>query len=200
MSLTADFSTSQTLGFPESINFVDTSTGSDSNVNSRRVYLRTAASTYLVAEGTTTVNMDENSLLYGAAFTEWAIDTPNTLDPITTTLSSVLDKDYALQVIVEWVSVEDNIEYAVAQYSVTKLIGYTFYNETFDYQLTQILSGNPLVINDNNFFPNKSKLRTCIDSGNQAIDYGVDIFSAQECYDQATNLRLGSVYYFNANS
>lgn len=199
MSLSVDFSTSQTLGYPESINFVDLSTGSDSRVNSRRVYLRTAASTYLVADGTTTVN-DSGGELQGAAFTEWAIDMPNTLDPLTTVLSDVLDKDYALQVIVEWVSVEDSIETAVAQYSTTKLIGYTFYNENFDYQLTQILAGNPLIINDNNFFPNKSKLRTCIDSGNQAIEYGIDIFNAQECYDQATNLRLQSVYYFNANS
>jgi len=94
MSLTVDFSTSQTLGFPESINFVDNSTGSDSNVNSRRVYLRTAASTYLVADGITTVN-NSGGALQGAAFTEWAIDTPNTLDPITTILSNVLDKDYA---------------------------------------------------------------------------------------------------------
>jgi hypothetical protein len=74
------------------------------------------------------------------------------------------------------------------------------YNETFDYQLTQVLTGNPLVINDNNFFPNKSDLRVNIDGGNQAIFFATDLFSAQQCYDRATNLRLGSQYYFNANS
>lgn len=199
MSLSVDFSTSQTLGYPSSINFVDLSTGSDSSVNSRRIYLRTAASTYLVADGTTTVN-DSGGLLNGAAFTEWEVTTPGTLDPVNATLAEVLDKDYALQVIVEWVNKTTSIETAQVLYTATKLIGFTFYNETFDYQLTQILSGNPLVINDNNFFPNKSKLRTCIDSGNQAIEFGIDIFSAQECYDQATELRLNSAYYFNANS
>jgi hypothetical protein len=183
MSLTPSFSTSQTLGYPESINFVDTSTGSDSLIASRRIYLRTAASTYLVEQGTIT---DYNL---------WAVNSVGTINPTTITLSGVLDKDYALQVTVSWRKANGD-----ELYSVTKLIGFTFYNENFDYQLTQILAGNPLIINDNNFFPNKSKLRTCIDSGNQAIEYGSDIFNAQECYDQATNLRLQSVYYFNANS
>lgn len=183
MSFSPNFSTSQTLGFPDSINFTDTSDGDATGIYSRRIYLATAASTYLVEPGTTT------------DYNEWGVIPVDTIDPTTITLSNVLDKDYALQVTVQWMNQFNNPEY-----TVSKLIGFTFYNENFDYQLTQILAGNPLIINDNNFFPNKSKLRTCIDAGNQAVEYGIDIFNAQECYDQATNLRLQSVYYFNANS
>jgi hypothetical protein len=177
MSLTANFSTSQTYGIPNSINFVDTSTGTDDNITSRRIYLKTAANTYLVEKGTST------------NYEEWNYsDATITLD--------VLDKDYGLQVTVEWLDSFNAILYT----KTYDALGFTLYNETFDYQLTQILSGNPLIINDNNFFPNKSELRTNIDAGNQAIYFATDLFAAQQCYDRATSLRLGSQYYFNANS
>lgn len=52
MSLTANFTTSQTYGVPNSINFLDTSTGTDSTITSRRIYMKTAANTYLVQKGT----------------------------------------------------------------------------------------------------------------------------------------------------
>ena len=80
------------------------------------------------------------------------------------------------------------------------MYGFTEYNEMFDYGLTQMLTANPLLINDNDYFPHKSDLRTSIDSGNQAIIYAQDLFAAQQCYDRATNLRLSSQYYFNINS
>jgi hypothetical protein len=176
MSLTANFTTSQTYGIPNSINFLDTSTGTDNTITSRRIYLKTAANTYLVEKDTTT---DYEVWNYS--------DATITLD--------VLEKDYALQVTVEWL----NSSNAVIYTKTYDALGFTLYNETFDYQLTQILSGNPLIINDNNFFPNKSELRTNIDGGNQAIFFATDLFSAQQCYDRATGLRLGSQYYFNAN-
>lgn len=175
MSLTANFTTSQTYGVPNSINFVDTSTGTDGTITSRRVYMKTSANTYLVEQGTTTT------------YEVWAYaDSTITL--------SVLPKDYALEITVQWMAGDTVVT------SKVYTLGFTLYNETFDYQLTQVLSGNPLVINDNNFFPNKSDLRVNIDGGNQAIFFATDLFSAQQCYDRATNLRLGSQYYFNANS
>jgi len=175
MSLTANFATSQTYGVPDSINFVDTSTGTDNTITSRRIYMKTAANTYLVEEGTTT------------DYEVWAYAN-------STITLSVLPKDYALEITVQWLAGTTVV------YSKVYTLGFTLYNETFDYQLTQVLTGNPLVINDNNFFPNKSDLRVNIDGGNQAIFFATDIFSAQQCYDRATNLRLGSQYYFNANS
>jgi hypothetical protein len=178
--MTPNFSTSQTLGVPSSINIVDTSIDIDPAITSRRVYLQKADGTYLVQEGTTT------------DYEFWALaDISITLD--------VLNKDYALLVTVNWIddtTIPNPTVVATKQY----VLGFTLYNETFDYQLTQVLSGNPLVINDRNFFANKSKLRVAIDSGNQALYFAVDLYSGQRCYDEATNLRLNSPYFFNANS
>jgi len=103
-----------------------------------------------------------------------------------------------LYITVDWIDNTSPTPIVVATKSYT--LGFTLYNETFDYQLTQVLSGNPLVINDNKFFSNKSDLRVNIDSGNQAIEFATDIFAAQQCYDRATNLRLNSPYFFNSNS
>jgi len=180
MPFTPGFSTSQTTGIPNSINFTDTSTGLDTNIVSRRVFMQTAANDYLVEQGTTT------------NYEVWAIVSAP-LDPLSISFD-VLKKDMALYITVQWLDVADTV-----LYSKSYLTGFTLYNESFDYQLTQVLSGNPLVINDNNFFPNKSTLRVSIDSGNQAIFLAADIFAAQQCYDRATNLRLNSPYFFNAN-
>lgn len=176
MPFSPNFSTSQVLGLPNQIVFTDTSTGSDPNIASRRVYMQTAANTYLVEIG--------NPYNYEV----WSILN-------TTATYDVLPKDYALYVTVEWLDVND-----IVLYNKQFLLGYTQYNESFDYQLTQVLSGNPLLINDNNFFENKSQLRVSIDSGNQALTFATDIFAGQQCYDRATNLRLNSPYFFNSNA
>jgi hypothetical protein len=176
MPFSPNFSTSQVLGLPNQIVFTDTSTGSDSNIASRRVYMQTAANIYLVELGTTT------------NYEVWSI-----LD--TTVTYDVLSKDYALYVTVEWLNASN-----IVLYNKQFLLGYTLYNESFDYHLTQVLSGNPLLINDNNFFENKSQLRVSIDSGNQALTFAADIFAGQQCYDRATNLRLNSPYFFNSNA
>lgn len=170
------FTTSQTLGAPSVINFLDNSTGSDGAITGRRVYMQTASGSFLVETGTST------------DYELWSI--ANISDSF-----DVLSKDEALRVVVEWVNVS-----GVALYSATQILGFTLYNETFDYQTTQALSGNPLLINDNRFFVNKSALREYIDSGNQAISFAADIFAAQQCYDRATALRLDSQYSFNINS
>jgi hypothetical protein len=176
MPFSPNFSASQTIGVPNSITFTDTSTGTDVNIVSRRVFMQTAANSYLVEEGTTT-NYEVWDYLFSAA------------------TYNVLDKDYALYITVQWL---DGLN--VVLYNKTVLLGFTMYNEEFDYQLTQVLSGNPLVMNDNNFFKNKSDLRVNIDGGNQAISYALDIYGAQQCYDRATNFRLNSPYFYNANA
>lgn len=180
MPFTPNFSTGQTVGIPNKINFTDTSVGSDPNIVSRRVFMRNSANDYIVEAGTTT------------NYEPWAIVSPP-LDPLAVTYD-VLKKDTALFITVQWLDAGN-----IILYEKSFLTGFTLYNEAFDYTLTQVLSGNPLLINDHNFFANKSQLRVSIDSGNQAISLAADIFGAQQCYDRATNLRLNSPYFFNAN-
>lgn len=176
MPFSPNFSTSQVLGLPNQIVFTDTSTGSDSNIASRRVYMQTAANIYLVELGTTT------------NYEVWSI-----LD--TTVTYDVLSKDYALYVTVEWLNASN-----IVLYNKQFLLGYTLYNESFDYQMTQRLTGNPLLINDDSFFEYKSELRVSIDSGDQAISLASNIYNAQQAYDRATKLRVNSQYYFNTNN
>ncbi len=176
MALTPNFSTSQTKGSPNIIVITDTSTGSDVAITQRRVYLQLDDGSFLVPSGTTT-----DYIQWSYAESSISID--------------VLSKDMAINIIVQWLNVSD-----VVLYTDSELNGLTLYNETFDYQLTQLLAANPLLVNDNNFFTNKSDLRTEIDSGNQAITLADDINAAQLCYNRATDLRLQSQYVFNANS
>lgn len=166
MALSPAISVSQTIGEPSIVTVTDDSTGSDPAITQRRVYLNTASNTKLVPEGTST------------EYISW---------PYSSSSISIdaLDKDYALSITVQWLDVSDTV-----LYDKTVDCGLTLYNETFDYQLTQMVSGNPLLINDNGFFQKKSDLRTNIDSGNKALLFAADLFGAQQCYDLATNIRL----------
>lgn len=176
MPLSPNFSTSQVLGEPSEIVVTDTSTGSDVAITQRRIYLLTTDGIFLVPSGTST------------EYIAWiAGSISKTVDALT--------RDRALLITVQWLNVSN-----VVLYDKVILCTFTLYNEAFDYYLTQMLTANPILINDNNFWDNKSTLRTYIDSGNQAVSLAADQAGAQFCYDEATNLRLGSQYYYNANA
>ena len=177
--IVANFSASQTPGVPGTILLTDTSTGTDVAVTQRRVYIQTAAGDYLVEEGVTT------------EYSPW-LDFPSTTG---LTLTDILDKDYGVRIVCQWLDVSNTV-----LYDKTLYYGFTCYNEDFDYQLTQTVAGNPLLISDNNFWGNKSLLRGYIDSGNNAVTRNSDIAAAQQCYDMATALRINSQYFFNINS
>lgn len=176
MPFTPSFSTAQVLGEPSEIVATDTSQGADAAIVARRLYVQIANGDYLVEEGVST------------EWNAWALaDTSATFD--------ILSKDYGVLLTCQWVGVSGQILYAVQQYA-----GFTCYNEMFSDQLVEALSGNPLLINDNNFWVNLSKLRDCIDSGNQSIERFSNLYATQQCYDRGTELRLSSQYYFNTNS
>lgn len=176
MALTPNFTATQTLGEPSVITLTDTSTGSDVTITQRRVYLRKSDGTFLVPEAVTT------------EYIPWALAS-------TTIDIDCLEEDMAIAVVVQWLNVSN-----VVVVDKTICYGFTLYNETFDYGLTQALAGNQLLFNDNSFWKNKSDLRTFIDSGNQAIALASDLYNAQLCYTQATDLRVSSPYFFNENT
>ena len=177
MPFVASATATQPVGEPSVVTVEDTSTGSDGDITTRRVYLRQADGSFLVPDGVDTY------------YTPFPLGS-DTID------IDALDKDYCLDVIVEWLDTNGDVLYD----DTLEAQGFTSYNEDFDYGLTQQLTGNPLLFNDNKFFQEKSNLRTYIDSGDQAAERATDIYGAQQCYDLATNLRLNSQYYFNINS
>lgn len=176
MAFSPAFTATQVKGYPSQIVITDTSSGSDSNITSRRVYLKTKDNTFLVPSGTST-----QYIVWSYANASITID--------------CLDKDYALYVTVEWLDVSNNI-----LYDVISLLGFTLYNETFDYTTSQLMVANPNLINDNDYITNKGFLRTYIDAGNQALTFASDQYTAQICYDLGTTLRVNSQYYFNSNA
>jgi hypothetical protein len=166
MAIVPNFSIGQAYGSPSEVVLTDTSTGSDVAITQRRAFLRKPDGTFLVPEGTST------------DYVEWAYASASiTID--------ALDKDYGLEIVVQWLDVNNAV-----LYDKTISSGLTLYNETYDYGQTQKFSGNPLLINDDGYFARKSRIRACIESGNKAIQRANDIFSAQQCYDDATNIRI----------
>lgn len=175
MALTVNFTATQLLGLPNIIVLTDTSSGSDGNVTSRRVYLRDAYNNDVLPEGTTT------------DYVVWDIgETSINIDCLT--------KDMALNITVEWVDAND-----IALYSKLVFSGFTSYNEDFLYELAGFLAVNYKRTADANFTAQMFKLRTYVDSGDQAVIRGGDIAKAQACYDIATNIRENSAYFFNTN-
>jgi len=154
------------------IRLTDTSTGADAAITQRRVYLQQADGSYLVPTGTTTDYIYWNYL-------DASIDI------------DVLNTDYALLILVQWLNVGNTV-----LYSKNGLYGFTWYNENFLYTLTQFQQNNPTVLQDTNYFNNKSKVRVLIDSGDQAIVWGNDITNAQENYDAASYFRLNENLFF----
>lgn len=178
MALTVSFTASSVAGQPSQILFSDTSTGSDGTITSRRIYVADSKGDFLVEDATTT------------EYEVWAL-------PLATDITlDLLSADTACRITVQWLNVSDVVVY---DYTIDA-IGFTEFNEQFDYEQTTLMSANKLLINDNNFWGNKSKLRTAIDSGNNAITRASDLVNAQSCYDEATDIRLAAQYLFNGNS
>lgn len=172
MPLSASFSASQNYGLPSVIKLTDTSTGSDASIASRRVYLTKQNGSFLVPSGTTT-----DYIVWLYANSTISID--------------ALDKDYSLNVVVQWLDSDGNVLYTSSQ-----TYGFTLYNEQFLYDLTQDQTSNYTIIQDANYYNNKMQMRVEIDSGDQAIELANDIAGAQGCYDRATAFRLSQNIYF----
>lgn len=179
MPITASFSTSQSVGSPSEIILTDSSTGSDGTAVSRRVYLVNAAGEYITESGTTTA----------VAYTEFPL-----ADGSSITLD-VLDFDMALYVTLTYNNVSGGV---VA--TVTNLRGFTLYNRSFYYTLTQAQAMQnqppPMIMQDSNYYMSKGILITEIESGDNAIEYGSDITSAQAAYDRATYMVAKQNTYF----
>lgn len=169
MPITVVFSASQVVGSSQNIVITDSSTGSDVTAVSRRVTITNSANAYITAGPVVST---------AATYTAWPLAAGNTL-----TLNA-LSEDSAYNITLAYLDVSGNV---VA--TDTILSGFTLFNETFYYSLTQAQasqSSPPPIIQDTNYFSNKMQLRVLIDSGNQALELGADIVSAQNCYNMAT--------------
>ena len=166
MPLSPAFTATQ-LADASAIILQDTSTGSDGAIADRKINL-----------------YDVSNNLFGSSPYDWPIANASiTINP--------LQKDKALLIIITWVDSSGAVLYTLGQIFV-----FTGYAEVFFYSLTQEQQANPNIINDQQYFSNKSKLRTLIDSATQAISVGQDIYSAQNCLDLYQPMLNNALTYF----
>ncbi len=173
MSFTPAFNVSQSVD-PTSFTINDVSTGSDGAITQRRIYLTTASNTTLVPTGTTTQYINF-PLIDGASIA----------------LVGILPVDYALSITLQWLNVSNAV-----LYTLTQDYCFTANDEAFYFSLTTLQTSNPGVINNSNYFQNKSLLRLYIDSANQSIAEGNDVYKSQFCLDQAQVMINNSSFYF----
>lgn len=166
MAIVQNFSSSQVLGQSSQLTLTDTSTGTDVLVTGRRVYLQKKDGTYLTETGTTT------------DYEVWA-DFPAT----TTITLDLLDKDYALNVRVDWVNVS-----GVTLYTKTTLTLFPLWAKTYFIFLVKAQSSNKKLIDLANFYFNEIRLLCSIKEAIDAVELASDIDSAQSAIDRAKTL------------
>jgi len=177
MSFNGAFTLSQGTD-PTSFSLTDTSTGSDPSLTDRRVYLYLADGTTLTPEGSST------------AYIDWPIVSGigDVFD-----LTGILQRDYSINISVQWISSSPLPD--PSTYTANQLYTFTANLLSFCLGLTQIQSGNPILINDNGYFPNRNKLRVFIDDAINCNTYN-DQFNAQRSLDDAYKMQQNQKAYF----
>lgn len=146
MAFNASF-TVASLITPGSAVINDTSTGSDSNLTDRRIYL------YMADGNLLTGNYIDFPLSAGSSIT---------LD--------VLNVDYSLQIVVQWLS--SSPLPSPSTYSASGLFLFRGYSLQFLDQQIGSIQSNPAILQDTNFYNSLGKLQTDIDCAIQAASTG----------------------------
>lgn len=166
MAYTVNFTYSQAYGNITLATLIDTSTGTDPGITGRLVYLRKADGTYLVPMNTTT------------SYIFWPV-VSGTGDTINI---NILDQDYALDVTVIWYT--GSTEYN----RVTTLCLFRAYAERFLRQLTFAQAGRPKLLDNDNYWTAKCKLRTLVDDAVQGVALINDQTIAQYALEAAKEM------------
>lgn len=172
MPLVPNFSATQSLGSNGLITLTDTSTGSDSGLTTRRVYIRTSNGTYLVQSGTTT------------SYELWAL-------PLATAITlNVLSQATAASIRVDYMT------NSTVTYTKTILWDFDLQLYLAGYNLTRSALSNPSIVQDQNYYANKMKLIVDIDDSENAVSLGGDIVNAQSALDRGTYLVNNAQYFY----
>lgn len=144
----------------------DTSTGSDSNIVSRRIFVQDADGNYLVPAGTTT-----NYVVWALANASISLN--------------ILTQNTAASAVTQWLDINDAVLYEDSESGA-----FANYGKQFLYQLVQQQGATPNIIIDNNYDFNTAVLWTSILGGINAVFVNNDIRASQSALDRATSLQL----------
>jgi len=177
MSFVGQFSISQGTDV-QSFSLTDTSIGADANLTGRKIYLYLSDGTTLVPAGSST------------PYINWPL-VAGIGDVIN--LTGILKKDYAINATIVWASSSPLAPPSVYTYALLKT--FTGNIQLFAYGLTQLQAGNPLLVNDNGYFPNKSKLRVLIEDAIDCETFN-DQYNSQLSLNAAYALQVNAKSYF----
>lgn len=161
MSYTQNFTVASNITTPSKMTLTDTSVGADGNITGRVVYIQTYDVTYLKPTGNSGNGIN------------WTLPSGSSIT------IDCMDKDYALNITVNWVGGSTIL------YTKTILAEFNAYARTYRYKLLKAIAANPTQIDNANFFNVFSSITTYIDGANEAVSLGSDITLAQLCNDKA---------------
>jgi len=162
---------------PTSFTLNDTSTGSDTNLTDRRIFLYKADGTTLVPVGSPTTYID------------WPLSAGASI-----TITGLIAQDYCLNIEVDWISSSPLAP--PSTYTLTILTAFTGNSEQFNGTLIQMQATNPLLVNDNKWFENASKLRQYIENAVNAANPMNNIGLSQSSLNLAYQLIQNATTYF----
>jgi len=154
-------------GNPNTFSITDTSDYTDEPQNTfstRRVSLITTADTYLVPAGTVT------------DYINWPFSAGNTI-----IISDVMIRDYALNVVVDWISLDPQVG---SSYQTQLIYGFASYNANGEYSVVQAITAKPSIVQDWNYWLNLGRVQTEESNSVQAVYYQQQV-SAQWAMNRA---------------
>lgn len=166
-TFTGDFTVTQNS--ESDITLTDTSIGADPTITSRTI----------------TIVDYQNNTFYT---TTWNISDTSI------TLTDLLDKDYALNIRVDWNTPTPD---PANVYAVTKLVEFDYYDLIFlGHLIAERMARYPIIVNDTNFMNNFFEEYAYIVCARISIGLMNDIYKGQVSLDLATYRRINQNIYF----
>lgn len=161
MPLTPNFTSSQSLSSNNLITFVDSSTGTDLSLSSRRIAILLANGNYLTTAG-------ESATI---AYETWNIgDTSVELN--------LLTKSTTASVVVDWLTG------STVTYTKTILMEWDLYDYVFLFGLLSAQTSYPARTSNSDYWQNSFKMVTNLFQSEQATELMEDIYSSQAALDR----------------
>lgn len=158
MSLTVNFTSSESLSSPELITFTDISTGSDLSITGRRIYVQLYDGSYLPSGG----NTDYISWSYSDGSIE--VD--------------LLTKSTTANVRVDWMAG------STVAYTKTILTEWDLFDYLFLFGLLSSQTSSPAVSSNTGYYPNSFKMITNLFQSESAVNDMDDLYSSQAALDR----------------
>lgn len=169
MAFAGDFSVSQGLDV-QSFSLTDTSTGSDPNVTGRTISL----------------GLIDGQLLGGSTIS-WPLS-----DGSSKLISSLLQRDYSLNVGVTW---QSSSPIPGSTYSKNHIVTFTGNSNQFAYGLLQQIAAQQSITNDNEFMYNLFLLNSDIINADRAADF-LDQGNSQAALDRIYYMIINQNLFF----